>query len=270
MKFSQILIVLFTIVLLSPSSHAHKRWFMPTDFTLSDAETVTVDFTASNNVFYVDTGMPLAIVTVRAPSGAELPLLNASEGKRRSSFDMEVDANGTYRISAGGPPMYFSSYKLPGQAETVRSRGPLAKLKAELPANATEIEFAESHSLIETFVTLGAETEPAASTQKGGLSLQAQGSHPNALYADETAHFVFALDGQPVSGLTVTVQAEGSRYRDEQEEQHYLTAGDGSVDVVWPHPGRYLLEASMEQTPTESEIARRYFSYYLTIEVMAP
>lgn len=270
MKLSNGLVLLLIAMLMSPASQAHKRWFMPTDFTLSEEETVTVDFTASNNIFFVDSSMPLEIVTVLSPSGGDIPLQNAVQGKRRSSFDIEVDSAGSYRISAGGPPMYFVSYYLPGKSEPGRARGSLAKLKAELPAQATAIEFAESFSLIETFVTLGAETTPAERAVNPGLSLQPQGSHPSTLYADEAAHFFFALDGKPAGGVSVTVQAEGSRYRDEQEELAYRTAEDGSVSISWPRAGRYLLEASLEQVPEQGDIAKRYFSYYLTLEVNAP
>ena len=93
MTYSRTAALFLTTALLSTTGHAHKRWFMPTDFTLSDAETVTVDFTASNNIFYVDKGMPLAIVSVSNPDGAQVPLANPAEGVRRSSFDVEVDGS---------------------------------------------------------------------------------------------------------------------------------------------------------------------------------
>ena len=54
----------------SHTGHAHKRWLLPTDFSLSDAETVTVDFSASNNIFYVDKPMPLDGLRALAPSGS--------------------------------------------------------------------------------------------------------------------------------------------------------------------------------------------------------
>ena len=132
-------LLLLAALLLSSASHAHKRWLLPTDFALSDAETVTVDFTASNNIFYVDKGMPLEIVTVTGPQGEDIPLANATQGDRRSSFDIPVDVPGTYRIAAGGPPMYFVSYQLPGQAELQHARGSLQQLKAGVPAAATEV-----------------------------------------------------------------------------------------------------------------------------------
>jgi hypothetical protein len=257
-------------MLFSPLTLAHKRWFMPTDFVLSDPETVTVDFTASNNIFYVDTGMPLAGVSAIAPDGTALPLLRPQEGVRRSSFDIEVMEPGTHRISVAGPPMYFVSYRLPGTTEPQRGRGTLARLKTDLPAQATEVVFAESHSMIETFLTLGTETAPAATADSAGLRMVLKDTHPNALYTDEPARFAFTLDGEPLPGLAVSVQPEGSRYRDEQELREYVTDEAGAVEISWPVAGRYLLEAGLEQDLSEGEIRHRYYNYFLTLEVLAP
>ncbi|MCB1689637.1 MAG: DUF4198 domain-containing protein [Halioglobus sp.] len=270
MKLTPATLLFLTCLLLSAPGQAHKRWFMPTDFTLSDAETVTVDFTASNNIFYVDTGMPLAIVTLANPAGEQLALANPAEGARRSSFDVNVDADGTYRIAAGGPPMYFVSYQLPDQTETQHARGSLDKLKADLPEDASAVKFVESHSLIEAYVTLGAGTVPAPPRDNTGLKLLIKDYHPNELYSDETAQFSFTLNGKPAAGLAVVVQGDGSRYRDIQQEQTYETDTSGTVTVTWPGPGRYLIEASLQETLETGEIAERYYTYYLTLEVMPP
>jgi uncharacterized GH25 family protein len=270
MKLLQCTVLLLTTALISPLSLAHKRWLMPTDFSLSDTETVTVDFTASNNLFFVDKGMPLAPVQITSPDGAVVPLLNPQEGERRSSFDFMATDTGTYRISADGAPVYFVSYQLPGQSEVVHARGPLAKLKAELPSAATDIVFFESHGLIETFVTLGTESMSPSSKKTSGLRLQLLGSHPNVLYTDEPARFGFQLDGNPVSGMSVQVQAEGSRYRDIQDTREYTTNQNGVVEIAWPTAGRYLIEAGLEQDVVAGEISTRYFSYFLTVEVLAP
>ena len=270
MKLSRTTLALLALLIFSPLTSAHKRWFMPTDFVLSEAETVTVDFTASNNIFFVDKGMPLAGVSVLSPAGTALPLLRSQEGARRSSFDIEVSEAGTHRVSFGGEPMYFVSYRLPGESEPHHDRGSLAGLKAAMPAEATDIAFAEAHSLIETFVTLGSETAPAAPDDSAGLRLVLRDTHPNALYTDEPARFAFTLDGEPLPGLAVSVQPEGSRYRDTQELREYVTDEAGVVEISWPVVGRYLLEAGLEQDLGEGEIRKRYYSYFLTLEVLAP
>lgn len=263
--------LLITLALLaSPASHAHKRWFMPTDFTLSEAETVTVDFTASNNVFFVDSPMPLASVEVISPAGATMPLGQPYEGKRRSSFDIPVAATGTYRVTTAGPPMYFVSYLLPGETKPQGGRGKLAQLKANVPTDATDVTFSEAKARIESFITLGGQTPLLVDENADGLQIDFGNSHPNALYSDEPANFSFLLNGEPIAGMDITVTAEGSRYRDEQEDRSYTTGEDGSVEIEWSQPGRYLLEASTAEPLTTGEISTRYYSYFLTVEVMAP
>jgi len=269
MNLTPILFLFLALLLSSAGAQAHKRWLLPTDFALSEEETVTVDFSASNNLFYVDMPMPLAGVVILSPGGQFVAPTNPAQGQRRSSFDIEIVEEGTYRVYDHGQPMYFSSYLLPGEKKPVRARGPLAKLKADVPPEATEVEFAQSTALIETYVTLGAVSQPAALERNQGLAMEPL-DHPNALYRDESARFRFTLNSEPLAGLAVTVTPEGTRYRDNQAGQAYSTDTAGEVEVEWPVAGRYLIEALLEQPEQSGEIAMRYYNYFLTVEVMAP
>lgn len=268
-------------LIFSSGLSAHKRWLLPTDFALSDAETVMVDFTASNNLFYVDVPMPFKGVATVSPDGKTVLPLNPAMGARRSSFEVAIETPGTYRVVANTPPMYFVSYRLPGKAQPERGRGPLAMLKAKLPKAATEVEFAESNARIETYVTLGATTQPAAIDDSAGIALRLEvagdgsftPSHPNALYSDEPGQFVFMLHGKPAAGLDIAVVREGTRYRDGIEEKLYKTNARGEVTVPWSGPGRYLLEAQHIDVLDKSdggELSQRFFSYFVTLEVLAP
>ena len=261
--------VLLLCAVFSVTGHAHKRWLLPTDFALSDAEVVTVDFTASNNIFYVDKGMPLKGVSVLSPGGKALPISNTMEGERRSSFDVKIEEAGTHRFVVQGDPVYFLSYTLPGVTKPHYERGPLEWLKKQVPEEATNVGFSESTALIETYVTLGAPSEVAALAESKGISLQLV-SHPNELYSDEDAEFVVLLHGKPVAGQTVTIVPEGTRYRDSQSESQFITDSGGMVQVAWQGPGRYLVEIAMEQPGQGREIAAYYYNYFLSLEVLAP
>ncbi|WP_339615443.1 DUF4198 domain-containing protein [uncultured Gilvimarinus sp.] len=248
---------------------AHKRWLLPTDFSLSDAEQVSVDFTASNNLFYVDKGMPADGVEIIDPTGNVHAPINPVLRKRRSVFDVDIDKEGTYRVVSGGKPMYFSSYQVPGEEKPSRGRGALDELKAKIPANATDVKFSESVSLLETYITLGAPSKNFG-TSGQGIELVG-GAHPNTLYADEPSRFVFNLNGKPAKGLTVEVTPDGTRYRDEEGTVAYTLDGKGAAEVNWSVPGRYLLEVGTQvEMPEGSEIAKRYYSYSLTVEVLKP
>lgn len=257
------------LLLGSPPGHAHKRWLLPTDFSLSDAETVTVDFTASNNIFYVDKPMPLAGVRALSPAGEVLPLDNPREGARRSSFDLAVAKEGTHRVVVQGAPVYFLSYKLPGEEKPRYERGPLDVLKDRVPEGARDVNYARSTALIETYITLGAPSQPAAIGPASGITLQPV-SHPNELYSDEPGEFILQLDGKPAAGLALVVIPEGTRYRDTQAQARFVSDEQGRVVVDWQAPGRYLLEAALEAPGDGGEIAAYYYNYFLTVEVLAP
>ncbi len=263
------LLVTVPLILAANMASAHKRWLLPTDFSLSDAEVVTVDFSASNNLFYVDNPMPLEGITVVSPDGALLEAEKPHAGARRSSFDVTVQAQGTYRVFHRGRPMYFSAYLAPGAKQPTRDRGSLEALRAAVPADATMVQFAESIALIETYITLGSATPVGAKPTESGLTLEAL-THPNELFTDEPGEFRFYLNGAPIEGLQVTVTPEGSRYRDNLEEITYTSDAQGLVAINWPKPGRYLVEALWEEPLSEGILSTRYNGYFLTVEVLAP
>lgn len=257
------------LLAVTSSASAHKRWLLPSDFALSDAEVVVVDFSASNNIFYVDKAMPAAAAKVLAPSGELVSIQAVHQGQRRGSFEVPVEQPGTYRIYAAGPPVYFVSYQVPGQVEPQRARGDLETLRAQVPASAGKVQFASSQALIETYVSLGENSTPAVVAGYAGLSMTPQ-THPSELYSDEPGVFRFTMNGEPAVGLTVTAIAEGTRYRDDLQETSVVTDERGEAVIHWPAPGRYLVEAMVERQQSGAEIATRYFGYFLTLEVLAP
>ncbi len=56
-------------------------------------------------------------------------------------------------------------------------------------------------------------------------------THPNDLFAGETATFQFLLDGKPAAGLPVTVIPGGIRYRDQLNDMKVKTGADGKRRV---------------------------------------
>ena len=68
---------------------------------------------------------------------------------------------------------------------------------------------------VETYVTVGTPSDVKATG--AGLELVPL-THPNDLYAGETAKFRFLLDGKPAKDLEVEIVAGGTRYRDAPDE----------------------------------------------------
>jgi uncharacterized GH25 family protein len=253
--------------LLAPfASQAHKMWLLPSATVSTVDQWVTVDAAVSNDLFYFN-HVPLRLdsLAITAPDGSKVSAENPFTGKYRSVFDVQLKQNGTYKVALVNNGL-FASYEENGQRK--RWRGNVEKFAKEVPADAKNLEVNESVGRVETFVTAGKPTEGALKPANVGLELVPL-THPNDLYAGEASKFRFLIDGKPAANLEVIVQAGGTRYRNEQEEQKLKTDAQGELAVNWPAPGMYWLETGSEDQKTSIKRAKqRRLSYVATFEVL--
>lgn len=248
------------------ASHAHKAWLLPSSTVSTVDEWITVDGAISNSIFYFDHApMRLDNLAITAPDGSQLTPQNALTGKYRSVFDLQLKQNGTYKVAVINNGL-FANYEEEGKRK--RWRGTAEKFASEVPANAKNLQVSESMGRIETFVTAGKPTEGALKPANAGLELIPV-THPNDLYAGEASKFRFLVDGKPAADLDVLVQAGGTRYRNEQQEQKLKTDAAGELSVEWPTAGMYRLETSLQDQKTSVKQAKqRRLSYVATFEVL--
>lgn len=256
-------------------AQAHRQWMLPSSTVLSgDDVWVTVDAAVSNDLFYFE-HQPLRLDAVKAwaPDGSEAPIENKATGRYRSTFDVHLTQKGTWRI-ASVADMLMGSYDLDGKTERLPRGTTAANLAERLPAGATNVRTAEANNRNEIFVTVGEPTTTLFTPTGKGIELVPV-THPNDLFAGETATFQFLLDGKPAAGLPVTVIPGGIRYRDQLGQIDLRTGADGTVAINWPEPGMYWLNVTTPQAEREDgaggppPLARRA-SYVTTLEVMAP
>ena len=248
------------------ASHAHKAWLLPSATVSTPDQWVTVDAAVSNNLFYFD-HVPLRVdnLVITAPDGATLKPENVATGKYRTTFDLHLTQNGTYRVANVNQGL-FASYQENGA--TKRWRGNAATFAKEVPANAQNLQVSESAGRVETFVTAGKPTADALKPTNVGLEL-APVTHPNDLYAGDPATFRFLIDGKPAAKLEIEIIAGGTRYRDQQQEIKVVTDDNGQFSVTWPEPGMYWLETSLQDDKTSIKQAKqRRVSYVATFEVL--
>jgi uncharacterized GH25 family protein len=254
---------------------AHRQWMLPSSTVLSgDDVWVTVDAAVSNDLFYFE-HQPLRLDAVKAwaPDGSEASIENKATGRYRSTFDVHLTQKGTWRI-ASVADMLMGSYDLDGKTERLPRGTTTANLAERLPAGATNVRTAEANNRNEIFVTVGEPTTTLFTPTGKGIELVPV-THPNDLFAGETATFQFLLDGKPAAGLPVTVIPGGIRYRDQLGQIDLKTGADGTVAIDWPEPGMYWLNVTTPQAEREEgaggppPLARRA-SYVTTLEVMAP
>lgn len=259
-------LILIAAALLPTSSFAHKAWLLPSATVLAPDQWITVDAAVSNDLFYFN-HVPLRLdaLSIVAPDGAKLEAQNKSTGKYRSTFDIHLAQNGTYKVALLNRGV-FASYEQGGVEK--RWRGTAERLAAEIPKDATNVRVTESIARIETFVTAGEPTEKTLQPANTGLELVPI-THPNDLYAGEPASFRLLLDGKPASNLEVLIVPGGTRYRDGQNEINLKSDAQGEISITWPDPGMYWMEATLQDDKTTlAQAKQRRASYVATFEVL--
>ena len=249
------------------SVQAHRMWMLPSATVLSGADPwVTVDAAVSNDLFYFE-HFPLQLhnLTVTAPDGTPAKTENQSTGRYRSTFDVHLTQPGTYRLAVVNSGL-FASYKEDGKPK--RWRGSPEKFAQDVPANAQDLRVTQTQGRVETFVTVGKPTDTALRPTGQGLEL-APVTHPNDLFAKETATFQLLLDGKPAAGIEVSIVPGGIRYRDQLNEIKTKTDAEGKFSVTWPAPGMYWMEAEVRDDKASFSAAKeRRATYVATFEVL--
>lgn len=265
-------IILFGALALSFSAEAHRAWIKP-DATVISKENAWVTFEAavSNEIFARDhVAFRLNGVVALAPNGQPLELQNAHTGKLRSVFDLQLTENGTYKVVTASQNLQARWVDANDERQFWPGRGVTPKpgdFEREVPKQAQDLTITEYSRRIETFVTNGAPSDTVLAPTNQGFEVVPV-THPNDLYAGETADFKVLFDGKPVAGAEVTVIREGMRYRAQQEEQTVTSNGAGEFSVTWTEAGQYFMEAEYQDDQGKAPATQRRGSYGAVFEVL--
>jgi uncharacterized GH25 family protein len=248
------------------TASAHNTWLLPSATVLPEKQWITVDAAVSNDLFYLNhRPLTLDALTITAPDGSRPAPQGAHTGHFRSVFDLELAAAGTYRIALVNNGL-FASWEENGEPK--RWRGTAEAFETDVPKHAAKLQVTQGAGRIETFVTAGAPDTKALAPTGIGLEL-APTTHPNDLFAEETAQFALLLDGKPAANVEVRVIAGGTRYRNSLDEISTTTDAAGKFSITWPAAGMYWLQATVQDdkglTPPATQ---RRASYVATLEVL--
>ena len=234
-------------MVLPMAAHAHRSWLLPSGTIYSAQQPwVTVDAAVSNDIFYYEhNAAGLDNLVVLGPDGQPVQAENQSKGRYRSSFDVKLDKQGTYRLALVNDSI-IASFKV--GTESKRLRGTAESLAKEIPANAEDLRVSQSQNRVETFVTAGKPTTEALKPTGRGIELVPV-THPNDLVAGETATFRFLDNGKPAAGYSATVILAGLRYRSELAEIRTETDKNGEIKVKWPAAGMYWVNVAPPRAP---------------------
>lgn len=267
-KYLQSILLAGAVLGAAETASAHRIWILPSTFTLSGEEQwVTVDGAISNDLFFPNhVAMSLDNITVTAPDGAEAPKENGARGKFRSTFDVKLDKEGTYRVTEKAAT-YFARWQEDGEEQ--RARASLDELLSKGLAEKEGAAFMVARRRVETFVTLGAPTSDVFSPIGEGVELVPT-THPNDVYAGEDITFSFLLDGVPAKDMEVLIVKGHDRYRDAQNEIKVTTDENGTIVFSVAEPGRYWLSTFTVAGKAQEQgidMARRV-SYTVTFEAL--
>ena len=249
------------------SAHAHKAWLLPSQTVLSAQDPwITVDAAVSNDLFYFN-HVPLRLdnLLITAPDGSSVAPANAATGKFRSTFDVQLTQNGTWRIA-----LFSNAIAAPrGQGPAAAAAPAATPATPGAPAAANPPrEPVQAIRRNETFVTVGKPDDKALKPTGVGIELVPV-THPNDLFAGDKADFRFHIDGKPAAGHEIEIVPGGSRYRDRQNEIKLMTDKDGAFSVTWPEAGMYWIEAAAtDDKATIAPATKRRMLYTATLEVL--
>ncbi|QJE01238.1 DUF4198 domain-containing protein [Massilia forsythiae] len=254
------------------AAHAHRQWMIPTTTVIeSDREAwVTIDGATSEGLFEADF-MPLKLdgLTVTDPDGATAPAPAATVGKHRSTVDIRLPKDGTYRITLAAVNV-MGSYKLNG--ETKRFRASEQAAQNEIPAGAAEVRRTTMVQRQDTFVTLNKASAGALKPVGRGLEMVAV-THPNELHAGDKARLRFLLDGKPLPNFPFSMIPGGVRYRGTAGEVRLTTDANGEASFTLPAPNMYWLSAAYPANAprgpgAEGPAESKRYSYSATFEIL--
>jgi uncharacterized GH25 family protein len=265
MKHLMVNLAALTFTLAAADAFAARAWLLPSQTIVANSGGwVTVDAAMADDLFLANQGaMPLDALLVTGPDGKPVAPQNPAKGRTRSTFDLELREPGTFRIGVADDAV-VARWEEDGKPK--RWRGAAAEFAANVPANAAKLDVQQVLRRVETFVSVG---KPSAVATIGkGLELVPL-THPNDLYAGETAKFRFLLDGKPARDLAIEIIAGGTRYRDAPDARRLKTDANGEVSLTWPAAGLYWLDAGVDdEAATAPHVTRRRASYDVTLEVL--
>ncbi len=266
-------VLALALATISLQAAAHRPWLLPQQTNAEGKEPyVTIDGAISEGLFDIDhQALKLDAATVTDPDGVVTPVPTPLMGKQRSSVDIKLTKNGTYKVSLVNTAV-MASYKEAGATEVKRFRGAEADLAKSIPAGATDVRTMRSFNRLETFVTANRASTGALKPSGSGLEMVPV-THPTEMRSGETATWRFQLDGKPLPNFALSLTPGGVKYRGVLGEQRLTTDAKGELSVKLPAAGMYWLHAAYPAAmakgmPDTGPADVRRYSYAATLEIL--
>ena len=252
-------------------SNAHDIYIWPSFFSVdTDKGTkVTVDVTASHTTFRPDFAMPSEGVKLFGADGKQMRVGSYYQGARRATFDLDVQAEGTYGLVYERGPSYRSSYTV-GKRDTVkRLRGNKSEALAQMPENGKDLKTTKYFTVAMSYVTNKAPTDTVLQPKNSGFEVVPV-THPADYVTGEDIEMQFLFDGKPVSDLALKIEKEAPQYQQEPLVFELKSDKEGKFDFSTEEGGRFMLTVYHEKESDDAEadidITRVYYAFEVIYE----
>ena len=254
------------------SATAHDIYIWPSYFSVDTDKgtTVPVDITASHTTFRPDFAMPSSGVKAYGVDGKQIRRVGPFfQGNRRSSFDLAVEAEGTYGLVYERGPAYHSRY-LVGKRETEkRMRANKSEALKQMPKNAKDLETTRYFTIAMSYVTNKAPSDAVLAPKNKGFEVVPV-THPADYVTGEEIQVQLLFDGKPVKDQELVVEKEGPQYQEEPLTVELKSDGEGMVNMSLDQGGRFMMKVyhkqASEDPEADFEITRVYYAFEVIYE----
>lgn len=263
-------LVALALAAVSLTASAHRPWLMAQMNHVETKENwVVIDGAISDDLFEIDhLALNMTGAMVTGPDGVSAPAPAAVMGRQRSSFDLRMPQDGTYKISLVTDTV-MATYK-DASGEIKRFRGSEQAYAKDVPADAAELRATYLHARLETFATANRQSTGALKPTGKGLEMIPL-THPTDLRAGEQARWRFTFDGKPLANHPFSLIPGGVRYRGTIGEIRLVTDASGEASVKLPAAGMAWLNATYPAVfpaPGEGPAIAHRHSYAATLAIL--
>lgn len=225
------------LLLASPLALPHTPYLLPNAFEPINGGLITLDASFAEHFFTPEIVFDSSEFEVRQPDGSIVTPETVLPLKTRVVVEHELAGDGTYRFSTGRRlGRVFKAYELNGKTHMLENP------EEPIPEGGQLVDFYQSLTMAEVYVTRGGPTDTVLAARGDGLEFAAL-THPNDLFAGETLELQAVFSGEPLAGLTVDVFLAAPHAADESPLQTVTSDEHGEFSFTPEAAGVYLFRA---------------------------
>ena len=254
-------LALLGLLICSASCSAHQKWLWPNVFVAEKTPVwISFDVTWSDTPFVAERGVGDRPLNVIHPGGRSESPARLLIGKTKSTAEIELTEEGTYRLESIDPLTYWTRVEKNGEEKWLKQS------KNEVKDPSLKITRSDLYwSKAVAFVSVGKTTSPPTIAESEPLQVTL-GAHPSQLVSGNTYDLAVVSYGKPVANADVKVFVEGSTGHDPQSTIRCNEVGTGKLKIS--AAGRHLLSCELEQKVSDDPKADVHsFNFYMTLLV---